>query len=327
MGSMSDDERPPVSRPNKRPVKIGWWRRWLLLLTVPFVGVVLMLAGVQRSLIYYPFKASSLPAREAGLTPGRVHDVTTTTEDDLDLHGWLILAAGHRAQSAEELEAELARGRLVTLYFGGNAANRSYRIPEVEILAQAGADVLIFDFRGYGENDGSPNEEGLARDARAVWRFATETKKIDPKRIVLFGESLGGGVAVRLASELCEMKTPPGGLILRSTFSSLSDVAASHFPWLPVRLLLIDRFPSEQRIPNLTCPVLQFHGRRDTIIPFELGRRLHDVIPETSASGVAKRFVELPNADHNDVIETSRREMSAATAEFFQQITAACGST
>ena len=110
-------------------------------------------------------------------------------------------------------------------------------------------------------------------------------------------------------------------MILRSTFSSLSDVAAYHFPWLPARLILIDRFPSEQRILNVTCPVLQFHGRRDTIVPFELGRRLHDVIPEKSASGLAKRFVELPNADHNDVIETSGREMLSATAEFFRQIT------
>ena len=202
------------------------------------------------------------------------------------------------------------------LYFGGNAANRSYRTLEVEVLANAGADVLIFDYRGYGDNLGTPSEEGLSRDAWAVWRFATEAKKIEPRRIVLFGESLGGGVAIRLASELSQKKTPPAGLILRSTFSSLPDAGAYHFPWLPVRWLLIDRFPSEQRIRDVTCPLLQFHGRRDTILPLRLGRKLFDAAPQKSASGVAKKFVELANADHNDVMETSGAEIAKAVREF-----------
>ena len=308
------------SSPTSAPARRSWvsnpWRRWLFILTVPTLGVIVMLIAFQRSLIYHPFAATSLPAKLSGLGTGRAHDVTTRTEDGLDLRGWLILAKGHIAATDKESDAKLAEGRPVVLYFGGNAANRSYRKLEIEVLAEAGADVLIFDYRGYGDSPGDPTEEGLARDARAVWRFATETKKIEPHRIVLFGESLGGGVAVRLASELSQQKSPPAGLILRSTFSSLTDAAAFHFPWLPVRWMLIDRFPSEQRIGNVTCPLLQLHGTRDAIVPFRLGQKLFAAAPEKSASGIAKQLVELPNADHNDVIETARREVSQAIATF-----------
>jgi hypothetical protein len=207
------------------------------------------------------------------------------------------------------------------LYFPGNAGNRAYRELELRLLTDAGADAILFDYRGYGDSPGEPSEEGLARDARAVWRFATETNKIEPRRLVLFGESLGGGVAVRLASDLSEQHTPPAGLILRSTFSSLTDAAAHHFPWLPVRWVLIDRFPSERRIRDVTCPILQLHGRRDTIVPFRLGQKLFAAAPEKSASGIAKRFVELPNANHNDVIETSHGEVLAAVRDFLSKVT------
>ena len=277
-----------------------------------------MLAATQRSLIYQPYPAKSLPAHVAALTPGRVHDVVTKTEDDLELRGWLILAPGHTAKTDDELKDELAQGRLMSLYFCGNAGNRSYRLLEIEVLGQAGADVLIFDYRGYGDSPGEPTEEGLARDSRAVWKFATDTLKVAPNRMVLFGESLGGGVATRLAQELIQKQTPPAGLILRSTFSSLVDAAANHFSWIPVRWLLIDRFPSDQRIRDVTCPLLQFHGRRDTIVPISLGQKLFAAAPEQSASGQPKRFVELLRADHNDVIESSHREVLEELREFFR---------
>ena len=317
---MTSDLPAPTSPTPRRSLRMSWWKRWLLLLTVPYLGVLLMLAGLQRSLIYHPFAEKSLPARIASLATGRAHDVTAQTEDHLDLRGWLILAKGRVAETDEQLTAELAKGRPVVLYFGGNAGNRSYRVFEVEVLTEAGADVLIFDFRGYGDSPGEPTEEGLARDARAVWRFATETKQIEPRRIVLYGESLGGGVAVRLANEQSLKKTPPGGLLLRSTFSSLTDMAASHFPFISVRILLIDRFSSDQRIRDVTCPLLQFHGRRDTIVPLRLGKKLFAAAPDKSASGIAKRFLELPNADHNDVIETSRREVLQAVNEFLSAV-------
>ncbi len=300
----------------RRPLLLSPWKRWLLIVTIPTVGVLMMFVAFQRSLIYHPFVEKSLPAKLAALPTGRAHDVVTKTEDGLDLRGWLILAKGHVAGTDPEVDAKLAERRPVVLYFPGNAGNRSYRTLEVALLADAGAGVLIFDYRGYGDNLGEPTEAGLARDARAAWRFATETKKIEPRRIVLFGESLGGGVAIGLASELAQKKTPPAGIILRSTFNSLTDAGAYHFPWLPVRWLLFDRFPSEQRIRNVTCPILQFHGRRDTIIPLRLGKKLFVAAPARSESGVPKKFVELPKADHNDVMETSKADVGKAIGAF-----------
>lgn len=317
---MSHVLAPLSSSSPRRPLLLSPWKRWLLIVTMPTVGVLVMFVAFQRSLIYQPFVEKSLPAKLATLPTGRTHDVTARTEDGLDLHGWLILAKGQVAGTDKAIDAKLAEGRPVVLYFGGNAANRSYRTLEIAVLADAGADVLIFDYRGYGDNLGDPSEEGLSRDARTAWRFATEAKKIEPRRIVLFGESLGGGVAIRLACELSQKKTPPAGLILRSTFSSLVDAGAYHFPWLPVRWLLIDRFPSEQRIRDVTCPLLQFHGRRDTIVPLRLGRKLFAAAPEKSASGISKQFVELPKADHNDVMETSGPEIAKAVSEFLSVV-------
>ena len=317
---MSSDPSSPTEPSLRPPPRLSWWKRWLLLLTVPYLGVLIMLATFQRSLIYHPFADKSLPANQAGFGTGRAHDVTARTEDNLDLRGWLILAKGRAAASDEQIAAELAKGRPLVLYFGGNAANRSYRQLDVHVLTESGADVLIFDYRGYGDSPGEPSEEGLARDARAAWRFATETQQIKPQRIVLYGESLGGGVAVRLANELSLKKTPPAGLILRSTFSSLTDAASSHFPFIPVRWLLIDRFSSDQRLRDVTCPLLQFHGSRDTIVPLRLGQKLFAAAPDKSQSGVAKQFLELPNADHNDVMETSRPEVSKAVSEFLPNV-------
>jgi fermentation-respiration switch protein FrsA (DUF1100 family) len=319
---MSTTNGEPVAKKWPRPARIRGWKRWVMLLTVPYLGVLLMLAWMQRSLIYHPYTAKALPAQVAALSPGRVHDVVTKTDDDLELRGWLVLPPGQAAKSEEELHKKLAQGRPLTLYFGGNAANRSYRLLEVEVLGEAGSDVLIFDYRGYGDSQGEPTQEGLAHDGRAVWKYATDTLKIEPKRLVLYGESLGGGVATQLAQECCQNKTPPAGLILRSTFNSLTDAASYHFSWLPVRWLLIDRFPSDERIKDVTCPVLQFHGRRDTVVPLSLGQKLFAAAPDESSNGRPKRFVELLRADHNDVIETSRREVAAELLEFFRAIKA-----
>ena len=311
----------PIPQSVKKPAsRLQGLRRWVFMLTVPFLGTLVMLTSLQRSLIYHPTRAAKLPAKAAGFSPGQAHDVAVQSDDQCQLRGWLILAHGHAADDSESLRRELSAGRPFVLYFSGNAGHRAHRHDDVRLLVQAGADVLICDYRGYGDSSGEPTEEGLARDARAVWKLATEDHKIATSRIVLFGESLGGGVAVRLASELEAKQTPSRGLILRSTFNSLPDAAAFHFPWIPVRWLLIDRFPSESRIRDVTCPILQFHGRRDAVIPIELGRRLFDAARDQSASGVAKRFVELPNADHNDVLETSRREVMSAIKEFLKAI-------
>jgi hypothetical protein len=214
----------------------------------------------------------------------------------------------------------LAAGRHLVLYFSGNAGNRRYRPSEFGVFTCLGADVFIFDYRGYGDNSGSPSEELLAADARAIWNYATQDRAVRSDRVVLYGESLGGGVAVRLAADLSQADAVPAGLIIRSTFSSLVEAGEYHYPFLPVRRALVDRFDSVGRIPQVTCPILQLHGVRDAIMPIELGRRLFAAAPERSSTGIAKQFVELQNAGHNDVTHVAETEMRTAIQEFLGKL-------
>lgn len=309
---------PPVLRPKPR------WHQWLRLLmlftAVPYLGLVVLLAVFQRSLIYVPRRVPALPLASATLPEAAAEAVTAPTEDGLELHGWWFTARAPRDAGREQPRLEWVNGKPLVLYFCGNAGHRGYRMPEFDLLTSLGADVLCCDYRGYGENEGSPSEEGLAADARAVWKVATQNRAIEPGRIVLFGESLGGGVAIRLAAELCAAGTPPAGLVTRSTFSSLDDVAATAFPWLPTRWLLRDRFPSAHRIRGVSCPIELIHGKLDTIVPHALGRKLFAAAPPQSSSGVPKQMIDLTKADHNDVLETEGRAFGEAIGGFLRTI-------
>jgi len=209
----------------------------------------------------------------------------------------------------------------VVLYFCGNAGHRGYRLVDFEVLIAAGAEVCCFDYRGYGDNLGTPTEADLRRDARSAWNLLTGPLQIPASRIILFGESLGGGVATRLAADVCADQQIPGGLVLRSTFNSLREIAAAQFSWVPVGLLLVDRYESQQCVGGVTCPVLSLHGERDTIVPLTSGRMLFNTAPPQSHNGIAKQFVPLPRADHNDVIETETPRVLESLRRFFAVVT------
>jgi fermentation-respiration switch protein FrsA (DUF1100 family) len=275
-----------------------------------------MIADIVRNLTYFPDRADDLSPNRLQLPPGRVHAIRLATDTNLTLNGWHFLADGQSAADQAGCDRELAAGRPVALFFSGNGGHRGYRIAEAGILTSAGADVFLCDYRGYGDNRGEPGEEAIAADARAVWRYATVERQVAPQRISLYGESLGGAVATRLAAELCTAKTRPAGLVLRSTFSNLADVARHHYPFLPIKMLLAERYASVERIPRVNCPILMLHGIRDTIIPYRLGRRLFDAAPEASNDGIPKQFVDLPHADHNDVVEIDGEVLSEAVRNF-----------
>lgn len=175
------------------------------------------------------------------------------------------------------------------LVCNGNAGDRSMRAGLAVAFNRAGFSVLLFDYRGYGGNPGDPSEDGLAADARAAQQWLARQPDVDPRRIAYFGESLGAAVAVGLA-----VQSPPAALVLRSPFTSLPDVGAVHYPWLPVQRLLLDRYPSIDRIASVSAPVLVIAGDRDDIVPMPLSLRLYDAAAEP------KRFVLVPGAGHND---------------------------
>ncbi len=164
-----------------------------------------------------------------------------------------------------------------------------HRFDLLYVFAPLGASVLVFDYRGYGRSAGSPNEAGVLADARAARRWLADRAGTPQQAIVLCGESLGGGVQVDLAA-----RDGARGLILLSTFDSLAGVAGYHFPWVPVRLLLRTRLDSLAKIADYRGPLLQIHGRADTIVPFRLAEKLF------AAAGQPKELVALDDHDHND---------------------------
>ncbi len=217
-------------------------------LVVVLVGglVVAGLSALQRQLIYFPDTQAPGPAARA--MPG-AEDVTLRTDDGLELDAWLV-----PAKPAADRE-------LAVLLLPGNGGNRAGRAGVAQRLSRAGFSVLLVDYRGYGGNPGSPSEEGLARDADAAAQLLEE-RGFAPDRTIYLGESLGTGVAAALAS-----RRPPAGLVLRSPFTDLGAVGSHHYPWLPVRLLLRDRFPVLEHVRDSDVPTVVIHGTADEIVP------------------------------------------------------------
>ena len=258
------------------------------------IGTVLVLFwALQRRLMYFPIARVPNPD-EIGLTP--VEPVTLETADGLDLSGWFLAAPG-------------ASPRLTVLVFNGNAGNRGDRGPLAAALRRHGLQVLLFDYRGYGGTPGAPTESGLTEDGRAARAYLLGRADVDASRLVYFGESLGAAVAVGLAVE-----HPPAALILRSPFTSMADVGKYHYPFLPVRLLLRDRFPSIDRMQRILSPLLVVAGADDRVVPIQQSRRVYE------AAAGPKTLVVVPGADHNDEELLAGDEMVRAIVRFLQPL-------
>jgi len=249
----------------------GFWRlvRWLL---AGYLLVLVLLMFLEESLIFFPARFPEGDWEPPGL---RFEDAWFQAADGTRLHGWYVPHSAPRAR---------------VLFCHGNAGNVSHRAGIVQMLQHhTGVAVLVFDYRGYGRSEGKPHEPGILADARAARAWLARRENIPESEIVLMGESLGGAVAVELAAT-----DGARALILENTFSSLPDVAAHYYPWLPVRRLLRTRLDAAARIAAYHGPLLQSHGDADTIIPIEFGRRLFE------AAHQPKQFLTLPGLDHND---------------------------
>jgi fermentation-respiration switch protein FrsA (DUF1100 family) len=250
------------------------------------VFVVLTVLGwaFQRQLIYLP--DTSRPA-----TPADVEEVVIATSDGLELDAWFLPAGDEPITTV-----------LVT---PGNAGNRALRLPLARGLVERGHAVFLLDYRGYGGNPGRPTEDGLIADARAAHRHLASRDDVDADRIAHLGESIGSAVAAAAAAT-----EGPAALVLRSPFPALEDVARHHYGFLPVGLLLRDRFPTTERVSAYGGPTLVIAGGADTIVPTEMSRA---VAAESDAE-----LVEIPGVGHNDVALLDGAEYLDAVDEFLR---------
>jgi pimeloyl-ACP methyl ester carboxylesterase len=256
------------------------------------IGGLVALWALQRQLIFFPDTSAVPPA--ARVIDG-ARDVTLRTADGLSLGAWFVPADPSVTTSDD------ARGHAVLLA-PGNGGNRLGRAPLAERLQRRGFAVLVMDYRGYGGNPGSPSEDGLGLDADAAVE-ALDELGYPPSRTVYLGESLGTGVVAALAR-----RTPPAAMVLRSPFTDLADVGAHHYPWLPVRMLLTDRFPVLEHVRETDVPVVVVHGDRDSVVPSRLSAEV---------AAAAPRLVDevvLSGVDHNDPVMFGEPVVEAVVA-------------
>ncbi len=263
--------------------------RIVAIVACSYLGLALLVYLRQSGMVYFPVGPWACTPDDMGLT---YENVTLTTADNVKLSAWFV--------AVDEPKA-------VVLLCHGNGGNISHRVDLLWKLNRLGVSTLIFDYRGYGRSEGKPGEAGTYADGEAAWDYLVNVRGVAPESIVIFGRSLGGAVAAKLASQhACR------GLILESVFTRLPDVAASYFWYLPVRLLCRFRYPTVDYVQKVSCPILVIHSPADDIIPHTFGRRVFDAAPEP------KTFLEI-SGDHNTGYETSGRTYTDGLAAFLSE--------
>ena len=275
-------------------MKLPLRQRIMHLFLAVAAGVILAGFGIrlfEDRLVYFP-----APFPEGFGSPSQhglpLQDVYLETDDEVRIHGWFL---------------EKPESSSVLLFFHGNAGNLTDRLGHLQILSLLGINILAIDYRGYGRSEGSPDEAGLYRDADAAYRFLTEEKKFEPSGIVLYGNSLGGAVALDLG-----VRNPSGGLILAGTFTSGLEMGR--------RMLLIPyleyfaktRFNNLAKIARLTAPVLIMHGTEDAVVPYVMASQLFEAAPEP------KFFYPVEGASHEGLYMLEREDYLKRLEEFLK---------
>jgi len=244
------------------------------------IGLGLLLAAgvirsLEKNLIYFPprYPLGFEPPEKYGL---HLEEVWIRAVDGVRLNAFYFSNPSSRK---------------ALLWFHGNAENIGYGLEQMKAFTELGVNILEVDYRGYGKSEGRPDEAGLYRDAEAAYRYLLEARRFQPEDVICFGQSLGGAVAVDLAS-----RHPCGGLILQSTFTSARDMARRMFAIPLFAYVIQSRFDSLGKMARVRAPVLIVHGTNDEIVPFAMGQKLYALAPEP------KRFLAVAGAGHNDVL-------------------------
>ena len=255
---------------------------------VAAAGYLAVVAGLylyQRQLLYHPDRARPRLGR---LTELGVREIAVPTADGLSLLAWHLPASGERP---------------VIVYFHGNAGNIGYRADRIERFAREGYGMLMLEYRGYGGNPGEPSEAGVFEDAAAALRLL-EAQGVHESRLVLYGESLGTGIAVWAA-----IMREVGAVVLEAPYTSIAAAAQHHYPFVPAAWLVSDRYDSLSRIGRVRAPVLMLHGACDGIIPPSLGDALYAAAPEPKEQWIA------PQAGHTDLVRFGALDIAVGFIE------------
>jgi pimeloyl-ACP methyl ester carboxylesterase len=264
----------------------------LVAVTAGILVIVVTLRVIENQLIYFP------PRFPEGFPPpntyqGEVEEV------------WLLTADGVRINAFYRSNST---SKQVLLCFHGNAENIGYGLEHLRALAKIGVNILAVDYRGYGKSEGKPDEPGVYHDADAAYDYLIEQRHFRAHDIFIYGHSLGGAVAVNLAS-----LRPCGGLIIQSSFTSARAMARRMFAIPLIEYAAKSRFDSLQKIQAVHAPILIVHGTRDEVAPFEMGQQLFRAAPEP------KRFYSIEGAGHNNLMEVGGASYLACLQSFIAE--------
>lgn len=254
-----------------------------------YLLVLLAVYLFQARLVYFPTRDMTGDPGHVGL---RFEEVWLRSGGK-KIHGWFIPATAPR---------------YTLLFFHGNAGNISQRLESIKQFHDLQLSVFIFDYQGYGKSEGKPGESATYRDSRAAWDYLVEERGARPDEIVLFGRSLGGAVAIELATEV-----EPFALIVESCFTSAVELGTKVYPWLPIRLVRRIRYDSLSRVGSIRAPKLFIHSFDDEIVPFGMGKRLYN------RASRPKQFLKI-RGGHNDGFMMSAKEYTEAIDSFLASV-------
>jgi len=259
---------------------------YIRVVVLAYVGLCVLLYLFQRRMVYFPNRRLWQTPSDWGMA---YEDVSFETKDGVRIHAWFV-------------PAQPSKG--VILFCHGNAGNISHRLDTLKIFKDLGYSTLIFDYRGYGRSKGRPTEMGTYRDVEGAWQHLVKQRGVAPDKVVLFSRSIGGPIAAWLAKE-----HTPGALILESTFNTFVDMGASAYWFVPVRLLCRFKYDTAAYAKEAECPILVVHSPEDDIVPYRLGRRLYEALPEP------KEFLEI-RGGHNYGFQTTGSAYVRGLREF-----------
>ncbi|MCX5798390.1 MAG: alpha/beta hydrolase [Proteobacteria bacterium] len=261
----------------------------IIILCLSYLVIMVVLYLKQGTMLYAPERDVFRTPQNIGLA---YEEVNFQTEDGITISGWYIPAKDEKG---------------TVLFCHGNAGNISHRLDSVGIFHSLNFSVLIFDYRGYGKSEGKPSEKGTYLDAEATWDYLVNVKKKAPENIVIFGRSLGGAIAAEIA-----LKKNPACLIIESSFTSIPELAAKLYPWLPVRYLSKFKYSTVEKIRFIKCPKLIIHSPEDELIPYKFGKSLYE------KASLPKEFLEIKGG-HNDGFLISGKVYSEGVKKFLEK--------